>query len=81
MTVCGIIACLDTSCVGGCIMRSYERKFVKRSGSFVEDEHTELWESGMSSERGLRVASSDFETTSRNLKIRDTPKLRLAIVG
>jgi len=35
----------------------------------------------MSSERGLRVASSDFETTSRNLKIRDTPKLRLAMVG
>jgi len=35
----------------------------------------------MSSERGLRVVSSDFETTSRNLKIRDTPKLRLAMVG
>jgi len=34
MTVCGIIACLDTSCVGGCIMRSYEREFVKCSGPF-----------------------------------------------
>ena len=35
----------------------------------------------MLNERGLRVASSDFETTSRNLKIRDTPRLRLAMVG
>ena len=50
-------------------------------GCSVKGERTELWESGMSSERGLRVASSDFETTSRNLKIRDTPKLRLAMVG
>lgn len=32
MTVCGIIACLDASWVGGCIMRSYEKEFVKRSG-------------------------------------------------
>ena len=35
----------------------------------------------MLNERGLRVPSSDFEITSRNLKIRDTPRLRLAIVG
>jgi hypothetical protein len=35
----------------------------------------------MLNDRGFRVASSDFGMTSRNLKIRDTPKLRLAIVG
>ena len=42
---------------------------------------TELCPSGMLNDRGLRVASSDFGTTSRNLKIRDTPRLRLAMVG
>ena len=44
-------------------------------------QRTELWASGMLKERGLRVASSDLGMTSRNLKIRETPRLRLAIVG
>jgi len=35
----------------------------------------------MLNERGLRVASSDFGMTSRNLNVRDTPRLRLAMVG
>ena len=35
----------------------------------------------MLNERGLRDASSDFGITSRSLKIRDTPRLRLAMVG
>ena len=35
----------------------------------------------MLNERGLRDASSDFGITSRNLKIRETPRLRLAMVG
>lgn len=42
---------------------------------------TELCARGMLNDRGFRVASSDFGMTSRNLKIRDTPRLRLAMVG
>ena len=81
MTVCGIIACLNTSCVGGCIMRSYKERFMKHLKHLAEGQRTELWGSGMLNERGFRVASSDFEMTSRNLKIRDTPRLKLAMVG
>ena len=42
ITVCGIIACLNTSCVGGCIMRSYEKRLVRGLGRLVGSQRTEL---------------------------------------
>ena len=47
----------------------------------TEDQRTELWASRMLNERGFRDVSSIFGITSRNLKFRETPRLRLAMVG